>query len=303
MTAQLGLGTYRCRDVTAAAQAAVTAGVGVIDTAPVYAAGTAQRQLGPLLRHHPDVRVTTKIGHMTTAQAEDARKANAITAHEAARRHCISPRYIVHQLAANRAELCRERLDLVYLHNPEHHANGDRAQLLTRLTASFEVFEQAAHAGHITGYGVATWIGLSSRAFTITDLITAARAAAGGSGIHLRAVQFPVNLVQLRATAEALHGRGPIIHAEQVGLEVWASAPLHGGELVGMVNGELAAAIDARLSPVQAALAVVGSTPGLTGAFLSASTAAHWNEALSAFAQPPLSPEHLEAVCRVLRAH
>ncbi|MFC5751459.1 hypothetical protein [Actinomadura rugatobispora] len=90
--------------------------------------------------------------------------------------------------------------------------------------------------------------------------------------------------------------------AAEAGLQVWASAPLNGGELVDMVTNELAALINPCLSPVAATLAIVASTPGLTGALLSASTAAHWHEALTAFRTPAVPPSHLKEICHLLRA-
>jgi aryl-alcohol dehydrogenase-like predicted oxidoreductase len=302
MMTALGLGTYRCRDVTAAAQAAVAAGVAVVDTAPVYAYGTAHAQLARILAGQSQIRVSTKVGHMTHRQAQSAQRAGAITAHEAFRGHSIAPTYIDHQIAVNIAELCRERLDLLYLHNPEHDAHGDKDRLRKQITQAFAACERAAHDGQIAGYGIATWGGFTNGAFTVPDLVNAARDAAGSTETRLAAIQLPVSLVQLVLLAESLDGAGPIAQAHDAGLEVWASAPLSGGELADVVTGDLAELISPGLSPVAAALAVVASTPGLTGALLSASTAAHWQEALTAFNRPPIPHPHLREICRVLRA-
>lgn len=299
---QLGMGTYRCRDVTTAARAAVAAGVRVIDTAPVYARGDAHAQLARLLLDHPDVRVSTKASHMTARQAEAARQARVITSQEAARCHSINPAYLEHRIAANLAELGRKRLDLLYLHNPEHDVHGDRDQLRKQLTQAFTVCEQAAHQGEIAGYGIATWSGFSSDAFTIQDLLAAATDAAGSAQTHLRAIQLPVNLVQITPLAQALCGVGPITQAAEAGLEVWASAPLSGGELTSLVTADLADFISSGSTPAAAALAAVASTPGLTGALLSASTPAHWQDALTAVRCLPIPHTHLQDICRVLRA-
>lgn len=301
MTA-LGLGTYRCRDVTAAAQAAVAAGVTVVDTAPVYAHGTAHAQLVHVLPEHPQIRVSTKVGHMTDQQAQSAQRAGLITSHEAVRGHSIAPAYIDHQIAVNIAELRREPLDLLYLHNPEHDAHGDKDRLRKQITQAFVACEKSAQDGQIAGYGIATWGGFTSGAFTVPDLVNAARDAAGSTETRLTAIQLPVSLVQLAPLAESLDGAGPIAQAHEAGLEVWASAPLSGGELSDVVTSDLAGLISPGLSPAAAALAVVASTPGLTGALLSASTAAHWQEALTAFNRPPIPPSHLREICRVLRA-
>lgn len=300
--ALLGLGTYRCRDVTAAARAAIAAGVTVIDTAPVYARGNSHEQLaGPLL-DHPGVRISTKAGHMTRGQARAAQQAGLITPEEAGRCHSIAPAYLRHRITANITEIGRDRLDLLYLHNPEHDAHGGRDRLLKQITRAFTAFEEAVHQGHLAGYGIATWSGFTSGAFTVQDLITAARQAVGGTRTHLKAIQLPVSLIELTPLAEALHGAGPIAEAAGAGLEVWASAPLNGGELVDLVTPDLAEFVTPGFSNVLAALAVVASTPGLTGALLSASTPAHWQEAFNAFRHVAISPTHLRDICRVLRA-
>ncbi|MBB3080899.1 hypothetical protein FHS41_007453 [Streptomyces violarus] len=48
---------------------------------------------------------------------------------------------------------------------------------------------------------------------------------------------------------QALHGGGPLPAAASAGLQVMASAPLHGGELPGMVDQELADLIRPGLPP------------------------------------------------------
>ncbi len=109
-----------------------------------------------------------------------------------------------------------------------------------------------------------------------------------------------MSLIELTSFAEALHGAGPIAQAAGAGLEVWASAPLNGGELADLVTPDLAEFIDPGSSNAAAALSVVASTPGLTGALLSASTTAHWQEASRAFRRPAITLTHLQDICRVL---
>jgi hypothetical protein len=80
-------------------------------------------------------------------------------------------------------------------------------------------------AGRVAGYGVATWAGLEEEAFTLGVLLALAAEAAGGQHHHLVAVQMPVSLVMMTPIARALHGRGPLPAAADVGLRVMASAP------------------------------------------------------------------------------
>jgi hypothetical protein len=101
-------------------------------------------------------------------------------------------------------------------------------------------------AGHVAGYGIATWAGLEEETFTVGELLALAAEAAGGTEHHLVAVQLPVSLVMMTPITQALHGRGPLPAAAGAGLRVMASAPLHGGELPRMIDQELADLIQTR---------------------------------------------------------
>lgn len=167
------------------------------------------------------------------------------------------------------------------------------------LTDVFEELENAAADGRIGGYGVATWAGLTSGMFTVSEL-TALAKTVGGSSHHFRAVQLPVSLVHLTAIVDVLDGRGPLDEARRAGIDVFASAPLAGGELVGAMTTELGQLIDPAVSPVQAALLVALSAPGVSQVLLSASSPAHWADALGAAAQEPLPVARLRKVIDVL---
>lgn len=298
---ELALGTYRCRNVAAAAHIAIQGGTALIDTAPVYNHGYSQRALAPVLTKHPHVRISTKIGYVTTGQAAQASRAGVLPPEDKAEHHSLHPAYIAHQLRANHAELNRERLDLVYLHNPEHHYS-DRRALHRRIRDAFTELESAVCAGNIGGYGIATWNGFTDGAFTVAELAQCARQAAGSATNGLRAVQLPASLVRIDTIHQAAKGIGAIIEAHEAGWEVWASAPLHGGELVNLVNRSLLQLISPDHTPAQAALRVVAATPGLHGILVSTSDPQHWAQAAHAVIQPPLPTQHLREICTVLRA-
>ncbi|MFC7892439.1 aldo/keto reductase [Streptomyces sp. NPDC057381] len=292
MSAQLAAGTYRCRDVSQSGIAAVDAGVTWIDTAPNYAAGSAEAQLRPVLDGHPRVRVSTKVGFVPGSDRVAARDAGVLPL-DSDQNHCLSRPYIAWQLARSHTRLGRLP-DLVFLHNPEH-GRTHRTDVAQRLTAAFEELESAAYADKIGGYGVATWAGLSSGAFTIPELMALAEAV-GGPSHHFRAVQFPVSLIHLAVVADALDWHGALADARGAELDVFASAPLGGGALVAAMTDELVRLIDCSASPAQAALLVALSAPGVSRVLLSASTPAHWADAQGAEAREPLSPVRLRRV-------
>ncbi|AIS02551.1 aldo/keto reductase [Streptomyces glaucescens] len=298
-TARLALGTYRCRAIPEAAARAAASGAQWIDTAPNYATGQAQSLLAPALTAHPAVRVSTKAGYFTAATGTDAVNAGVLTEDQAAAGHSLAPGYVRWQTGRNREQLGRERLDLVLLHNPERAHPGNRPALHRAIRDAFEVLEEEAAAGHVAGYGVATWAGLEEEAFTVGELLALAAEAAGGQH-HLVAVQLPVSLVMMTPIAQALNGQGPLPAAAGAGLRVMASAPLHGGELAGIVDQELADLIRPGLTPAQACVLAVASCPGVTDVLLAASSAPHWREAADAVAQPSLTAAKLWEITGVL---
>ncbi|MGW1327966.1 aldo/keto reductase [Streptomyces antibioticus] len=270
-----------------------------IDTAPNYATGQAQTLLSPVLAAHPHVRISTKAGFFTAATGTDAVNDGVLTEDQAAAGHSLAPDYVRWQTGRNRAQLGRDRLDLVLLHNPERAHPGDRPALHRAMRDAFVVLEEAVAAGHVTGYGVATWAGLEKEAFTVAELLALAAEAAGGQH-HLVAIQLPVSLVMMTPIVQALHGHGPLPAAVDAGLRVMASAPLHGGELPGMVDQELADLIRPGLTPAQAGVLAVASCPGATDVLLAASSAPHWKEAADAVAQPALTAAKLREITGVL---
>ncbi|MFF2519901.1 hypothetical protein [Streptomyces sp. NPDC058086] len=60
--------------------------------------------------------------------------------------------------------------DLVLLHNPERAHPGDCPALHRAMRDASVVLEEAVAAGHVSGYGIATWTGLEEEAFTLMAL-------------------------------------------------------------------------------------------------------------------------------------
>ena len=278
MSPRLGWGTYRVPHIATAVGAIIAAGCDWIDTAPNYANGTAQAQLAPMLATHPEVSVSTKVGFFTRAQATEALAAGVIDAQAAAARHSINPTYVRWQIERSRIELGRDRPDVVFMHNPER-LSTDRGKLTQALTMAFEELEAAALDHRIESYGVATWSGFVEGAFTVPELVALASLAAGSRAHHLTAIQLPASLVNIDPIADALNGRVPLVEATEAGLRTFVSSPLHGGELLGLIDRELASLISSTLSPTQAALAVLSGTPGIDRVLISTGNTAHWEDA------------------------
>ncbi|MFJ5530928.1 aldo/keto reductase [Streptomyces sp. NPDC093261] len=285
MTAALCLGTYRVRAVSQAARAALAAGSPWVDTAPNYGRGQAHEELRPVLGEYPTVRVATKTGFFTEEQGRSALAEGVLTREEAAGRHSLERGFVRWQTERSLAEL--GRVDLVFVHNPEHHGHGpDRAALHGRVREAFTALEEFAHAGRIGGYGVATWSGLTSGAFSVAELLALARQAAGSAEHHFTGMQMPVSLIMDAPIRQALNGGGPLVQAKDAGLITFGSAPLHGGELLDAMTPELVNLIRPGLSAAAAAMLAAGSCPGLDVVLTSASTREHWDDMAKALAAP-----------------
>lgn len=293
MSTSIGLGTHLVRDVTQAAANAVACGATWIDTAPNYASGHAQTLLAPILAANPQVAVSTKVGFFDKATAQAAIDDGAMLPEHAEYGHCLMARYLRWQIERSLAELGRERIDLMFLHNPER-ATG------SAIWTAFVELEEQVKAGRIGGYGVATWDGFDAGVFNVPGLLDTARTAAWGDAHHLHAIQLPVSMVSIGAMSAALNGDGPIGDAAKAELQVFASSPLHGGDLPEMVTPELAALVGDDLTGAQAALAVVASTPGVSRVLLSASTTEHWKQAADTVARPVLPSSTMRRIVDVL---
>ncbi|MFE2374272.1 aldo/keto reductase [Streptomyces sp. NPDC059398] len=290
MTAALSLGTYRVRAVGQAARIALAAGSPWLDTAPNYGRGTAHEELRPVLGEYPTVRVATKTGFLTAAQARRALAAEVFTREEADSEHSLERGFVRWQTERSLAAL--GRVDLVFVHNPEHHGHDlDRAALHRRVREAFTALEEFTQAGRIGGYGVATWSGLTSGAFSVPELLGLARQAAGSPVHHFAGLQLPVSLVMDDPIKQALNGGGPLTQAKDAGLITFGSAPLHGGELLDAMAPELVSLIRPGLSAAAAALLAAGSCPGLDIVLTSASTREHWDDVAKALAAPLTSHE------------
>ncbi|WP_256331818.1 MULTISPECIES: aldo/keto reductase [unclassified Streptomyces] len=194
-----------------------------MDTAPNYAHGRAHEELRPVLGESPSVRVATKTGFFTEAQGRTALAEGVLTQEEAAGRHSVEPGFVHWQTERSLAVL--GRVDLAFVHNPEHHGHGlDRAALHWRMREAFTALEEFAHAGRIGGYGVATWTGLTSEAFTVPELLALVRQAAGSTEHHFTGLQMPVSLIMDDLIRQALDGGGPLVQAKDAGLTTRARA-------------------------------------------------------------------------------
>lgn len=153
---QLGLGAAQLgnlyapmSDENAAAivERARALGIRYIDTAPHYGLGLSERRLGAILNSAAaDVIVSTKVGRMLDPidgepRGDDLANGFAVPA-EWTRRWDFSADGVRRSLDESRSRLGRDRIDIVYLHDPDDHmeqALSDALPALVRMRDAGEI--------------------------------------------------------------------------------------------------------------------------------------------------------------------
>jgi len=298
----LGVGTY-LGDPTeqddaaydGAIRSAIASGVNVLDTAINYRCQRSERVVGHAVAtmiaagdvRRDELVVCTKGGYVAfdgtpppSREAYDAWLERELFAPSLVARddlvrrgHCITPKFLAHQLAMSRTNLGLDVIDLYYLHNPEEQLLAvDRPTFMQRMRAAFELLEERAAAGEIAGYGCATWTGFRvapdhRQHLSLAALVALAREV-GGTVHHFRGVQLPVSLAMPEAARlpTQLLGRQlvPLLDAaESLGVAVVASAPLMQGRLTDGMPAEMHDLLPGCESDAQRALRFAASLPAV----------------------------------------
>lgn len=316
----LGLGTYLGDPDDAtdegyrdAITQALALGCNVFDSAINYRFQLSERAVGAALAGTPrdEVFVSTKGGYVPfdgtppanlkgyldetyirpgIARAEDFAQGG---------RHCMAPSYLANQLAQSLRNLRLDAVDLYYIHNPEGQlAELPRDAFNARLRAAFVRMEEAAAAGRVRAYGVATWTGFrtlpSARDYlSLAEIVSLAREA-GGANHHFRAIQLPVNLAMTEALDHRNQASGEVWRtvldaARDFGIAVFASASLMQARLTRGLPAGVRRAFGSDLTDAQRALQFARSAPGVTTALAGMSQPGHVEENLRLAQRPRLS--------------
>lgn len=326
LLSSIGLGTYLGREdaatdsgYEASIALALASGVNVFDSAINYRGQKSERAIGRALAaafeqgtaRRDEVFVATKGGYLPH-DADDARDPRryvletfvesgvAPRAEIAGGAHCMAPGYLRDQIGRSRANLGLETIDLYYLHNVESQTTAvDRPTFRARLVKAAEVLEEAAAAGRIGAWGLATWDGLRvppehPEHLALADVLRVAQEVAGGSH-HFAAVQLPVNLAMAQAVAYRSQVVGdvrlPALEAaNRQGLAAFGSASLLQGRLAADLPEEVEAAFPGAKPGAQQALQFSRSAPGMTTALVGVSTPEHARENFELSGLAPADP-------------
>jgi len=320
----IGFGTYRGdadRGTDLAYRQAVACalqrGCNVIDSAVNYRFQRSERAIGDALAHafaagtvrRDEIVVATKGGYLSFDSTEphdpgrwfydtfvttDVASADDLVAGC----HCMTPAYLRHQLATSLRNLQLDCVDIYYLHNPETQLTEvPPNQFRSRMRAAFAQLEEAAAAGHLRAFGIATWSGLRQPEgardhVSLQELVRLAEDV-GGKDHHFRAIQAPFNL----AMPEALTRRNQRVDGElmsllsaaaYLGITVFTSATILQGQLSRRLPAALSEILSGFETDAQRAIQFVRSTPGVRTALIGMKQVSHVEENLATARVPPL---------------
>ena len=213
--------------------------------------------------------------------------------------HCMTPRYLAHQLDQSLRNLQLDAVDVYYLHNPESQFVAvDHDEFYVRLRAAFEFLESAVITGWIAHYGTATWNAYrvpanSGEHLSLERVVQTAREVAGESH-NCRVIQLPINLAMTEAFTHAnqsLNGKQVTLleAANALGVTVMTSGSLMQAQLTNGLPPVVNEAFPGLQTDAQRALQFVRSTPGVTTALVGMSNVAHVEENLALARTAPAS--------------
>lgn len=322
----IGLGTYlgnhdseTDRQYHDAIVQAVESGCNVLDSAINYRCQRSERAVGTALKElankgylREEIIVATKGGFIPYdgAPPQDMRsyftetfvKPGIAQASDIVGNcHCITPKYLTHQIDCSLRNLDLECIDIYYLHNPETQLGKvPREEFNQRLLQAFETLEGAVAAGKIQRYGAATWNGFRAEAKTRDYLslaeIVGIAAQAGGAEHHFKVIQLPVNLGMSEAlslTNQEINRKTVTLleAAQALGITVMCSASVLQGQLTHDLPPVIYEAFPGLETDGQRALQFVRSTPGVTTALVGMKQIAHVKENLAAARVAPATWE------------
>ena len=320
--ASIGIGTYLGNHDDAtdeqyrqAIVRAVESGCNVIDTAINYRCQRSERCIGAALKElsirgfdRSELIVATKGGFLPFdgVPPKDPKSyfeqrfvgtGLATAAEIVGGYHCMTPRYLTHQLDASLRNLELERVDIYYVHNPESQLSKiTRDEFDSRLRQAFEALEQAVAAGKIGMYGTATWNGYRNPAdandyLSLAGVVSLAEKA-GGKDHHFRVIQLPLNLGMSEALSnvnqQSAGKEATLLEAAQtLNIAVMCSASILQGQLTRNLPEMIRDTFQGLDTDGQRALQFVRSTPGVTTALVGMKQLSHVEENLKTACIPP----------------
>jgi aryl-alcohol dehydrogenase-like predicted oxidoreductase len=233
----VGFGGYRTGrrspEHRAALEAALAAGVNLIDTSSNYMLGDSERLIGEVLASsnvpRDEIVVVSKIGYVQGPNldlAQERERAGQpfpeMVKYMDGCWHCVSPEFLEDQLGRALDRLGLQTIDVLLLHNPEyflsdatHHGDGHdlaatRAAFYDRLHRAFAYLDGAVADGRIGWYGVSSNSCVSPlddpEATSVTRMVEASEG-------RMAVLQLPYNLFETGALLERNTPEGTALEA------------------------------------------------------------------------------------------
>jgi aryl-alcohol dehydrogenase-like predicted oxidoreductase len=307
---------------------AVELGANVIDTAANYRFQRGERSIGAALRRLTDegvasrdeLVVCTKGGYIPFDSAPPGSRAEALAYVErtfvepgvaslsdiVAGSHCMTPRYLQHQIEQSLRNLGLETVDVYYIHNPESQLGAIPAdEFDRRLRAAFRHLERAVARRYIKNYGVATWSGFrvpaSAREYHPLERMAEIAREIAGERHHFRFVQLPFNLAMPEALTLANHTyAGEAVSlleaARALGITVVASASIFQGRVARDLPASIREPLGSLATDAQTAIQFVRSTPGIATALVGMGQRSHVEENLQLARVEPAAADDYQRV-------
>ena len=215
--------------------------------------------------------------------------------------HCMTPRYLEHELNTSLKNLGLDCIDIYFLHNPETQLEAlDRKTFNQRIEVAFSFLEEKVKEVKIRFYGTATWEGYRNRPehpahLDLEELMVIARSV-GGERHRFRVIQLPHNLAMPEAMTHSNQRFGaqllsPLEAAAQLGVTVYASASLLQGRTTQNLPQNLRETFGSLETDAHRSLQFVRSTPGLTTALVGMKKQEHVEENMALAKRTPLTRE------------
>jgi aryl-alcohol dehydrogenase-like predicted oxidoreductase len=325
----IGVGTYlgdpdeeTDRSYAEAITRVVELGANVIDTAANYRFQRSERAIGDALRQlstrgfaREELLICTKGGYIpfdsqppagrdgVRAYIEETFVRTGVAGFDdiVGGSHCMTPRYLAHQVAQSLGNMGLETLDVYYVHNPESQLQSvSREEFERRLRAAFEQLERERAEGRVGFYGVATWNGFrvaaNARGHHALERMCELAREAGGDSHGFRFVQLPINLAMPEALVlENQPHEGALVSlveaAKSLGVTVMASASILQGKVATGLPEHIREPLGSLSTDAQTAIQFTRSTPGVTTALVGMSRRAHVEENLQLARIAPASAD------------
>lgn len=326
----LGMGSYlgNADPVTdgkyaAAVGKALESGINVFDSAINYRYQRSERNIGAGLKKAIDageiardqVLVCTKGGFIAGDMGPPskewfeetfAKPGIATPADFVSGAHCMTPKYLRHEVEQSLRNFGVETIDVYYVHNPETQAAAvGEKEFYARLTAAFRELEACVAEGKIQVYGTATWhafrVPQGTEAYMSLDRTLECAVEAGGDNHHFRVLQLPFNLglpeAMSHATQEMEGTMAGILDAARAKeLTVFTSVPLMQGQLLGRFGPEFRVKFPGLKTDAQRCLQFVRSTPGITAPLCGMKSVEHVEENAAVCGVAPFTPAEFDAL-------